>query len=274
MLSRKTNIILFLVLSGVIVYIIFNQMTISKVKNNSDALVISHRGANDRYPEHTLTAYNQAIKDKADYIEIDLRMTKDDYLVAMHDETVNRTTNGKGLVSEYTLEELKQLNLKGAKQNEKIPTLEEIFESFGQSTKYYIELRDLNDEPVMVEKLYELLKKYQLLSEEYIIIQSFSDRSLAKSKVLMPNIPQTKLYKSKYFDIDSAIKHEAMYIGIEEGDISKGYIKKLKQHGKKIHVYFLDKRTEKNNQRELIKEDVDGFFTDYNLYTLDLINRK
>ena len=72
--------------------------------------IVAHRGASAYTPENTILAYEIAQQAKATYIEIDLQMTKDGVLVAMHDEKVDRTTDDVGFVKEYTLEELKQLN--------------------------------------------------------------------------------------------------------------------------------------------------------------------
>lgn len=279
MTFKKLKPIIILLLVVVTGYVFYPKNNLSENDDTFDASsikVISHRGANDRYPEHTLLAYEQAIKDKADYIEIDLRITKDNQLIAMHDETIDRTTNGSGNVSDYTLEEIKKLRTiyRENQYQEAVPTMEEIIKKFGKTTKYYIELRDLDDKPVMVEKLSDLLKQYDLLSEKYIIIQSFSDKSLDKTRTLMPNIPLTKLYKSKQFDIHSAIESDVTYIGIEAGDVSKKYIKKLTEQGKKVHVYFLDKKSEKKEQELFYKEGIDGFFTDYNVFTINLMNSK
>ncbi|MGU9560568.1 glycerophosphodiester phosphodiesterase family protein, partial [Lactiplantibacillus pentosus] len=70
--------------------------------NPSQLLNVAHRGASGHAPEHTLLAYKLGQKMKGDYIEIDLQMTKDGHLVAMHDETLDRTTNGTGFVKDYT----------------------------------------------------------------------------------------------------------------------------------------------------------------------------
>ncbi len=105
-------------------------------------------------------------------------MTKDGQLVAMHDETVDRTTNGTGRVDQYTLEELKQLDA-GSKFNEqnpqyansnykgaKIPTLDEILERYGTDANYYIETKSPDVYPGMEEKLLDTLNKHQLLNEQ------------------------------------------------------------------------------------------------------------
>lgn len=92
----------------------------------------AHRGAMGTHPENTLAAFQQAIDMGAHMIEFDVQLTKDNELVIMHDKTINRTTNGKGKVSDYTLAEIKALDAgswKSAKfKGERIPTLAETLE--------------------------------------------------------------------------------------------------------------------------------------------------
>jgi len=88
---------------------------------DNKTLNVAHRGASGYAPEHTLLSYELGESMKGDYIEIDLQMTKDGELIAMHDETLDRTTNGTGLVKDYTLEEIKQLDA-GSWFNEKYPS--------------------------------------------------------------------------------------------------------------------------------------------------------
>lgn len=110
----------------------------------------------------------------ADYLELDLQMTKDGHLVAMHDDKVNRTTNGTGRVDHYTLAELKQLDA-GSWFNQKypkyqnpqyvgqqVPTLDEIFSRYGTSVNYYIETKSPDVYPGMEEQLLRQLHQYGL----------------------------------------------------------------------------------------------------------------
>ncbi|MBQ7907035.1 MAG: hypothetical protein IJ309_03570 [Clostridia bacterium] len=90
--------------------------------------VAGHRGDCYNYYENTISAFKAAIDAGADMIETDLRLSKDGHIVLIHDDTVNRTTNGKGKVSEMTLEELKALNAGNILTEEKIPTLKELFQ--------------------------------------------------------------------------------------------------------------------------------------------------
>jgi glycerophosphoryl diester phosphodiesterase len=96
--------------------------------NASDVLVISHRGDWRNFPENSLEAFSSAIAMGVDMVEMDVAKTKDNQLVILHDKTLDRTTNGKGLVSEWTLDSLRELYLKdglGIETKYKIPTLEE-----------------------------------------------------------------------------------------------------------------------------------------------------
>lgn len=105
--------------------------TISKLlfePKSKEVLVIVHRGDWRNAPENSIRAIENTIKMGADMVEIDIQKTKDGQLVLMHDKTLNRTTNGKGNVSDFTLEEIKKLYLKsgvGIETHHRIPTLEE-----------------------------------------------------------------------------------------------------------------------------------------------------
>lgn len=95
-------------------------------------LVVSHRGDWRNYPENSIPAIESLIRMGADMMELDVKMTSDSVLVLMHDKTVNRMTNGKGLVSSYTLDSLKSLKMRRAHNvttdSTRVPTLREAFE--------------------------------------------------------------------------------------------------------------------------------------------------
>lgn len=235
---------------------------------NVQPLIIAHRGgANYHAPEHSLIAYKQAVDQKADYIEIDLRLTKDHHLVAMHDETVDRTTNGTGKILDFTLSQLKQLNLS---DDQKIPSLEEIFSSFGKTTKYYIETRKVDGITMMEDELLNLIKKYGL--EKRIIIQSYSQDSLKKVSRLDKDIPLILLLTGdavKNVNIN-AVKQYAIGVGPNAKLIDKSYVDKMHQANLIVHAWF-----DYSNERELInktlKYGVDGVFTDYLADTQQLV---
>lgn len=188
-------------------------------------LNVAHRGASGYAPEHTLTSYELGEKMKGDYIEVDLQMTKDGQLIAMHDETLDRTTNGTGLVKDYTLDEIKKLDA-GSWFNEKypdyakeeyaglkVPTLEEVIQKFGKDARYYIETKSPEVYPGMEEKLLEILEEYKLTGvnapSSKVLIQSFSPESLKKIHDLNPDIPLIQLL---WYDETAAITDAVCFI--------------------------------------------------------------
>ena len=239
------------------------------------AEVYAHRGANDRFNESTLTAYKIAAQDEVDALELDLRMTKDGELVVMHDNTIDRTTNGSGEVSEYTFEELMKFETVEVFQHEEkreaILALEEMFQVFGKSEHYYIETRLVNGKAIMENKLVELLKEYELLDQQYVSFQSFSEQSLQKLQALAPSIQLTLLFKKGEFDLQKAKEVPYPAIGIESTDVNLKAVNELHQQGKEVHVYFTDLATQKQEQKRVKQYQVDGYFTDFIGYTKQLL---
>jgi len=107
--------------------------------------ICAHRGANETHPENTLAAFREAVRLGAHMIEFDVQITKDKQLVIMHDKSVDRTTNGKGLVSDLTLSEIKKLDAGSWKslqfKGEKVPALKEALAVFPRNIWLNIHLK-------------------------------------------------------------------------------------------------------------------------------------
>jgi glycerophosphoryl diester phosphodiesterase len=107
--------------------------------------ICAHRGANETHPENTLAAFREAVRLGAHMVEFDVQITKDKQLVIMHDKSVNRTTNGEGLVSDLTLSEIKKLDAGSWKSKifigEKVPTLKEALAVFPKNIWLNIHLK-------------------------------------------------------------------------------------------------------------------------------------
>ena len=108
---------------------------------------VGHRGAGFLEPENTLRGFRRAIEMGLDYVEFDVRRCKSGEIIVIHDETVDRTTNGKGFVKDMTLSRLKKLD---AGKGDKIPTLQEVIDACKEKVKMYIELKeaDLEEDTV------------------------------------------------------------------------------------------------------------------------------
>ncbi|MED3126664.1 glycerophosphodiester phosphodiesterase [Bacillus wiedmannii] len=270
------TIICTIIVIGTFVFHKANELKYTKAINQLNHIKnIAHRGASAYAPEHTIAAYKLGQQLRGDYIEIDLQMTKDGHLVAMHDETVNRTTNGTGLVKEHTLEEIKQLNV-GSFFNEKhpslakkefegakVPTLEEIIETFGHNANYYIETKSPDEYPGMEEKLLEIIKHYEI--SDKVIIQSFSEASLQKIHSIDVNIPLVQLlpYKKAAQLTELEIKKYKTYcigLGMNYKYIDSAYVKKIQKYGLEVHPFTVDNETD---MKKLLLWGVDGMFTNY-----------
>ena len=105
---------------------------------NANFIKIGHRGACGYEPENTLSSFKKALELGVDMIECDVWMTKDNKIVVIHDSTLNRTTNGVGLVADYTYEELTKFTIK---KTEKIPLLVEVLELTRGKVKFNIEVK-------------------------------------------------------------------------------------------------------------------------------------
>ena len=127
----KNTILIFIILFSSQLFAqtnVDNILTKLQTCDESTVLVAAHRGDWRNYPENSLEGINSAIEMGVDIVELDLQCTKDSVLILMHDNTLDRTTTGKGNVSKYTLDEIRKLNLRNGcaiKTIHKIPTLEE-----------------------------------------------------------------------------------------------------------------------------------------------------
>lgn len=156
-------------------------------------MIFAHRGFSGYYPENTMLAFQKAAEETcADGIELDIQLTKDGEIVIIHDETLDRTTNGSGYVKDYTLAELKELsvgiNVKGFFPRQTIPTLREYF-TFIKTTKLItnIELKTSVFEYLGIEeKLLDLVEEFGL--ENQVWYSSFNHYTLERLQALCPNI--------------------------------------------------------------------------------------
>jgi glycerophosphoryl diester phosphodiesterase len=154
-------------------------------------LVYAHRGANTCAPENTLAAFCKARQQGADGIEMDVKLTADGEVVIMHDQTVNRTTNGHGLLRSFGLVDLRRLDagswFDGAFRGERVPTLGEIFETLQDSILYDIELTNYGTPfDQLLDKVLALIQKYELAHK--VMVTSFFPNNISRFRSLAPSI--------------------------------------------------------------------------------------
>ena len=153
----------------------------------------AHRGCSQRYPENTITSFGRAaaLHDRGlEGIELDTQLTKDGEIVVIHDERIDRTTDGFGFVRDYTLEELKTFHIyNGSAEAEHIPTLREVLEllkdTMKEGLKLNIELKNsVYPYPDMEQKVHDLVGGYGL--QDMIVYSSFSASSLETVRSMDP----------------------------------------------------------------------------------------
>jgi glycerophosphoryl diester phosphodiesterase len=156
-------------------------------------ILLAHRGACVQAPENTLAAFELALAHGADGVELDAKLSRDGEVMVIHDQTVNRTTNGQGKVIEMTAEELQTLDagsFKGeAFRGEKIPRLSDVFEAIGKKCIINVELTNYTTPgDSLVEKTCQLVKRHGL--QDRIIFSSFLGGNLRKARNLLPDVPR------------------------------------------------------------------------------------
>ncbi|UQZ36865.1 glycerophosphodiester phosphodiesterase [Paenibacillus sp. PK3_47] len=250
---------------------------------------VAHRGASGYAPENTMPAFELAIEMNADSIELDIHLTKDGVPVVIHDETVNRTTNGKGYIKNLTLEQIKQLDA-GSWFNEAypmfaresyeglaIPTLDEVFDTFGKDTNYIVEIKEPAPNSNIEVLLNEAVEKYGL--EHEVAVHSFSASSLRKLHSINPEITLYQLVWNDYAAsrVSEAylrsVKTYAAGISPNFQGINAAYVAQVKNFGLKLMPYTVNYQV---NMDKAYMWGVDGVYTNFPDRFLEVIetNRK
>ena len=158
-------------------------------------LVIAHQGGDGIRPGDTMVAFEHAVQIGADVLEMDAHITRDGQIVLMHDEKVDRTTDGSGLIENLTLDELKQLDAAYKWSNDdgktfpyreqgiQVPTLEELFQKF-PGMRYVIEIK-LTQNPID-KPLCNLIRKYNM--RDQVVIASFHDVAMKRFRTTCPEV--------------------------------------------------------------------------------------
>lgn len=185
---------------------------------------VGHRGARAYEPENTLRSFKKAIELGVDAVELDVRKTKDGEIVVIHDENVKRTTNGEGLVADLTLKEIKNLS---TEKNEKIPTLEEAFDSLDCKVIIFVELKEAGIE----KQVLGIVKKKGV--EKNVVLVSFLEEALQKVRELDLDIETGLIYAKHKNPLKAALDLKAqwllaLYRFIHTANVEKAHENKLK----------------------------------------------
>lgn len=141
-------------------------------------LIIGHRGASADMPENTLAAFALAAEQGADGVELDVRLSADGHVMVIHDDTVERTTSGRGRVRDLAAAELQALE---APEDQSIPTLDDVFLAFGPSLLYNVELKGFGlADGGLAMAVADRIAAYHL--ENYVLVSSFNPLAVRRAR--------------------------------------------------------------------------------------------
>ena len=225
----------------------------------------AHRGASGTFPENTLLAFEEAINIKASGIELDVHKTKDKKLVVIHDEDIERTFYGKGLVKYFTLEELKNFKCREElfRDNErcKIPTLEEVLDLIKETNLILnIEIKTDNIHYEGIEKdVIDLINRYSL--NKRVILSSFNHKTIQICKEIDKDIATGMLYDKPIENVIEYAKNiKADAIHPDKRLVSKELIEEAHKSNIDVNIYTVN---EIEDMKRLKEYNADGLFTDY-----------
>ncbi len=208
---------------------------------------VGHRGASVLEPENTLRSFQRAIDLGVDYVECDVRVSRDGFPVVFHDQTLERIGGKKALVKNLMLEELKKLDVG---KGEGIPTLGEVLELVKGKCGLIIELK-------VEEALQPCLKEISNFKNEEIILVSFHSHLLRE---IPPSLKRGLLCSEDvYFNLGLAERMGLYLLGIHYPQITQRVIRKAKSKGIKVLAWTVNRREDMDN---LVKLGVDGIASD------------
>ena len=242
-------------------------------------LVMAHRGGGGLWPENTLYAFERATEIGADVIETEIQSTADDNLVFIHDETIDRTTNGTGSVNSFTLRELKKLDAgyhwtaDGGRtfpfrgKGITLPTLEEVFTAL-PNTRINIDLKQIS--PPLASKLCGLLHSFDRV--EKVMVASFGTKALRNFRQVCSGVATsasqrevTLFFLMNLIFLGAAYGPPCHALQIPEYSsgmhvLTKRFLRTAHSRNLKVHVWTVN---EVEDMKRLLNLGVDGIITDY-----------
>ena len=229
--------------------------------------IFAHRGFSSQYPENTMTAFRKALEAGADGILCNARMTLDGKIVVMHDQTVDRTTNGKGKVRDLTFAEILGLDAGIKKgvifENERIPVLEQVFDELGGKFLLNVEICNYEegDNRMFANQTVELIEKYKLVDS--VIVSSFRFNNLVYVKDKNPNISCALLAKQGLMGVfaRNLLNHSVSVDALHPfyTDATPGLIRREQQCGRKVRAWTVNDPKDIGHLNEI---GIDAIFTD------------
>ena len=247
------------------------------LKSDGRVRVIAHRGFSGQAPENTLAAISEAIEAGADMAEIDVTLTADGKVVCLHDEKVNRTTNGKGKISELSLDKAQSFDagswFSPAFAGERIPTLDSVLETAKGHILINIEIKPETVERGVSAKIVDAVTRHGM--KDRVLISSFSPEALAQVHALDPAFHTASLYKRKlHRKIDPKVivgEVASSMLNINRHYLKSEIRERCAELDIPIGAYTANKR---RHMEKLLEKEVHAIFTDHPDLLLEVLAEK
>ncbi len=228
-------------------------------------LVIAHRGASLRAPENTLQAFRLALEEGADGVELDAKLTADGAVIALHDPTLERTTDGRGRPGDLTLDHIRRLDAGSWKGSMfcgvRVPTLEEVFSELGRRLIFNVELTNYRTpEDGLVEHVVDVVRAMGM--ESRVLLSSFFRVNLAEARRRAPEIALGHLVGPTRLGAIDWWKGRSMpteAIHPYQAFAARGSVRRWHAQGRRVIVYTVNDAA---RMRYLLGIGVDGIITD------------
>ena len=261
--------------------------TISPAGDDGRLINIAHRGASGFAPENTLAAFDRALEMRADYLELDIFLTRDGVPVVLHASALNRTARGPtasctGHVSDKMLAQIRSCEA-GSWFNAAfpavaqpafatsvgIPTLDEVFQRYGRRANYLVEIKYPQKVPGIEEKLVELLGRYGLREPAaqrwQVVTQSFSEESMRRMHALAPELPLNQLLSNRETSESirgklDRIRDYAIGIGPAKNTVDAALVRAAHERCLQVFPYTVN---EPHEMSALLAVGVDGIISNF-----------
>ncbi|HZY10950.1 MAG TPA: glycerophosphodiester phosphodiesterase family protein, partial [Bacteroidota bacterium] len=232
--------------------------------------------------ENTLVAFKRAIDLGATMLELDVHQTNDSHLVVIHDETVDRTTNGDGKIKDLSLAQIKLLDagswFSPEYAGEKIPTLGEVFDITPDSISLLIELKEGSIEyPGIEERVARLIRERD--AQHRVILKSFDDDILKRLRKLAPDVRRLKVFVTQIsflgiiiergLNFGTVLNDSVQYVQHYWFGLTQSFIDEAHRKGYKVFAWDVNDR---DRMKDLVEIGIDGIETDHPDWVKELLH--
>ncbi len=261
------SLVVIFAIIGTSIYSLIVDESFNQVKYSVS--ITAHRGSSFEAPENTMAAIEKAYENGADYVEIDVQLTKDNQIILLHDETFERTSQSDSRPDELTLEEIKTLDaglwFDEDFEGERIPSLQEVITFSRHKLKLNIEIKGSQYSPEIYDELIKLIEMNNFRSDVVITSLNYEDLNIIEEKA-----PYLKTGYIIFVALGNLEMLDVDFYSVEETNVTESFVARAHEIGREVHVWTINDEEDMINMIEL---GVDNIITDQDKILSDLLIR-